>query len=71
MELKEISVHSSNEVESLLTKLRGMQFRRELKLIRGSLDFHEIVDAEFVVRNSNDHWRVYCADRSGGYLKKI
>jgi hypothetical protein len=71
MELKEISIHSSNEAENLLTTLRGMQLRRELKLLRGSFDFHETVDAEFKLKNSPDLWRVYCVERSGGYLRKI
>ena len=71
MELKEITVRSSNEVETILVTLRGMQFRRELKLIRGSFDFHEVVDAEFIVKSSNERWKVYCVEKGGGYLKKI
>ena len=71
MELKEITVHSSSEVESMLVTLRGMQLRRELKIINGSFDFHGVLDAEFKVKNSNDRWRVYCVEQGGGYLKKI
>jgi hypothetical protein len=71
MELKEANISSSAELENLLAKLRGMQFRRELKLTRGSFDFQGTVDAEFKLKNSSDEWRLYCTERAGGYLRKI
>jgi len=72
MELNEASIQSPAELESLLSKLRGMQFQRELKLVRGSFDDHGIIDAEFKLKGSSELWQFYCTTEiGGGYLKKI
>ncbi len=72
MELKEASIQTRTDLETLLSKLRSMQFKRELKLVRGSFDDHGVIDAEFKLKNSSEHWQLYCTTEiGGGYLKKI
>lgn len=67
-------IGSPYQLDALLSKLRALQLKREVKLISGSFDNNTIVETEFIMVSNCERWHLSClcdGPYGKGFLKKL